>query len=190
MKIEYGNVIPGYNCPNCGAPVRTAICEYCGSETGFTEEMSFNEYRTINKKTISLGFFNTIFPLMFAFPFTLMPISFIAMSIEEHESEMVVIPGMILFIIFGIGAFAYFFINVFGYLSLVFYGKKTEGVVYGFTEDDLTINDEEALRVKILTTMDGRKGYMYLPTYDTVKTYRIGDRIPIKYTKKYVMLED
>ena len=57
------------HCPNCGAPVNTEVCPYCHAATGVNTWQADMEYPVIDCKEANIGFWNVIFPLIFAFGF-------------------------------------------------------------------------------------------------------------------------
>ena len=68
------------NCPNCGAPITTEICPYCNVVTGLYTQNADMEYPVIECKEANMGFWNVIFPMIFAVSFgfagLIMPILF------------------------------------------------------------------------------------------------------------------
>ena len=53
------------NCKNCGAPVTSEICPYCGSMTGLNTAKADMEYPVLECKEVNIGFWNVIFPGIF-----------------------------------------------------------------------------------------------------------------------------
>ena len=67
----------GMTCRNCGAPVTSEICPYCGSSTGLDTSQANMEYPTLECKEANINFWSVVFPSFFAVMFTfggLMPV--------------------------------------------------------------------------------------------------------------------
>lgn len=52
-------------CPNCGTPLTSDICSYCGDVKGIETKDAAMEYPVIECKKASINFMNFYFPLMF-----------------------------------------------------------------------------------------------------------------------------
>ena len=57
------------HCPNCGAPVTSEVCQFCGAATGLDTASADMMYDSIDVKEAHLNFWNVIFPSMFAAAF-------------------------------------------------------------------------------------------------------------------------
>ena len=57
------------NGSNCGAPITTEICPYCNVMTGLDTKNADMEYPVIECKEANVGFWNVVFPMIFAFAF-------------------------------------------------------------------------------------------------------------------------
>ena len=57
------------NCKNCGAPVTSEICPFCGSMTGLDTLTADMEYPVLECKEANIGFWTVAFPAVFAIGF-------------------------------------------------------------------------------------------------------------------------
>ena len=94
------------HCASCGAAVTTAICPYCGSLTGLTEEDSYNEYPVLDCKSAKLTFFNTVFPLIFTLSFGLAGGILLAVGLAAERFLLLM---SLPFLLIGTGAGIFFF---------------------------------------------------------------------------------
>ena len=59
------------NCPSCGAPIVSEICQYCGVATGLNTAEAQMEYPVLECKEATLGFWTIWFPMIFVVAFGL-----------------------------------------------------------------------------------------------------------------------
>ena len=171
-------------CSNCGAPVTSEICPYCGAMTGLDTASANMEYPVIECKEAHLNFWNLAFPAIFAVGFGffgfIFPFAF-SMAGDKMESFVKII--CIPFAITGIVAFIIVIRNLYYFLSVCLAGSETEGRVYGYVDDNMLLNGQAAQVCKILLhTPDGPRFIMY-QLKETTHPYGINDRISLKVFK-------
>ena len=61
-------------CKNCGAPVLSEVCQYCGCRVDSADTAKLSaEYETLDCKNASLTFWNTIFAGIFSVTLNILP---------------------------------------------------------------------------------------------------------------------
>lgn len=181
-----------YICSNCGAAVTSEICPYCGSVTNVETSEAYMEYPVLNCKEAALGFWTTVFPLIFAVMFTIAGIVMLTVAISgiaEDGATPIVILMFIPFLLIGIAATVIVLKNVIRYAILKSKGKHITGIVYGYTNDNVRINGSPAQIVKILVdTQQGKRFIMY-QLGDTSKPYGVNTEIKLIVYKNIFMIE-
>lgn len=181
-------VIEKTNCPNCGAPITTEICPYCNTATGIKSAKANMEYPVIECKEANLGFFNTVFPLIFAVGFGFFGFVF-PIFMREEEEFTTVIAMCSIFALIGTVAFIIVLINVGRSIMIKLKGKDINGIVYGYMDDNLIINGSPAQIVKIKAdTQEGPRFILY-QTGDTKQPYAINSSINLKVYKNIFKIE-
>ncbi|MCR5719965.1 MAG: hypothetical protein K6F84_05315 [Lachnospiraceae bacterium] len=171
-------------CPNCGAPVTSEICQYCGTMTGLDTASANMEYPLIECKEAHLNFWNLAFPAIFAFGFGFFGFIFpIAFSMAGDKfggfAKIICIP----FAVIGVVALIIVLRNLYYYFSVRLMGKETEGTVYGYVDDDMVLNGQAAQACKILIhTSEGPRFIMY-QLKETLRPYGINGKIRLKVYK-------
>lgn len=169
------------NCSNCGAPIKTEICHYCGTVTGLDSAKVDMEYPAIECKEAHMGFFNVVFPLIFAFMFGLIgviiPITY--MKDEFWGDMLFILP----FLIVSVVAWCLALTPIFRFIKVKLFGKEIEATVYGYMNDNLYINGVPAQTVKLLVqTNDGPKFILY-QLGDIRKPYEIKSTLKLRVYK-------
>lgn len=183
-------VIEKNNCPNCGAPITSEICPYCNTATGINTAAANMEYEVIECKEARLGFFNTVFPMIFAvgFGFFGFVLPF-ALASADNEDITTVLGICSIFALIGVIAFIIVLINLSRYLIIKLKGKEIFGIVYGYMDDNLFINGNPAQIVKIkIDTNEGPKFILY-QTGDIKQPYKINSQIKLKVYKNIFHIE-
>lgn len=178
-------------CPNCGAPVTSEVCPFCNTTTGVRSKEIAPEYPVIPCKSAKLSFFKTIFPMIFAVSFGF--VGFVVpFFIDKIDSEGEKVSGFI-FLPFAIISVVAAFITLlfmYRYLITQWKGKECSGIVYGYVDDMVTINNVPAQKVKILINTDAGKRFILYSTGTTSRLYQINSRIELKVYKKYFLVMD
>ena len=139
------------NCTNCGAPITTEICPYCNVMTGLDTKHADMEYPVIECKEANVGFWNVVFPMIFAFAFGGPSITFpiVFLSVDREAFGFIIFMFIIPFII-GLVAFIIGIRPVIRYISIKTKGQEIDGTVYGYMDDNVIINGSPAQIVKLL----------------------------------------
>lgn len=188
------DIIGNLNCRNCGAPVTSEICPYCGSKTGLTTETADMEYPVIECKEANIGFWTTVFPLAFALGFGFFGFAFpIMMSSSADDPAGAPQPWFIYlfclpFAAVGIGAAVITILPIIRWFRLRSRGKHITATVYGYVNDNVLINGRPAQVVKLLAeTPVGRRFLMY-QLGGTRKPYGINTELDLLVYKDYFMI--
>lgn len=178
-------------CPQCGAPVVSEICSYCGANIADYEELASEftaEYPTLPCKPARLSFFGTIFPLIFFLCFGIigvfMPLmTFFMSGVEDAPKWLVVliIPFAAISIGFGIS----FFKNIISVAAVALRGEKIKATVYGYMDDTVAYNGNNGKIVKLLIDTPQGKRFIFLPLEATNKPYQVNSTITVKHYKNF-----
>ena len=188
-----------YHCRNCGAPVTTELCPYCNSLTGLSTSNANMEYPVEECKEAKLGFWNVVFPLIFAFGFgffgLLFPFIFILSDVSENNTltpsfSLPVIIMCLPFAVIGIVAFIIAIKPIIRYLSLKRNGIEIEGTVYGYMDDNILLNGQPAQIVKILIDSPKGKRFILYQLGDIKKPYELNSRIKLYVYKDYFLIKE
>jgi len=174
-------------CPSCGAPIVAEICAYCGTATGLNTDEAYMEYPVLECKEAAMNFWNVGFPLIFAVSFGFAGLMVFAISIIGFGS-----PFMLLmaapFLLIGIAASVFVVRTVSRNVKVKTRGEKLQATVYGYMDDNVTINGRPAQIVKLLVhTSDGPRFILY-QLGNTVKLYGINDTVDIMVYQNYFMI--
>ena len=177
-------------CPNCGAPMTSEICPYCKNKTGLDTANAYMEYPVIDCKEVNLNFFSIGFPMIFAVSFGffgfIFPLIFLINA--PHEALTVFLMCSI-FGIIGIVAFVIAARNYIRSIKIKKHGKEIEATVYGFMDDDYTINGSPAQIVKLLvTTKEGPRFILY-QLGNTQKTFKVNSKIKLLVYQNIFMIK-
>jgi len=181
------------NCPNCGAPITSEICPYCGLNTGYQELKDYNNLPKIDCKEAHIGFWTTFFPLIFAFGFgfagLVMPISFMISGDENFDGLTLLF--FVPFALVGIVA-AYFSIAPLVRLFLIkTKGTEIDGLVCGYTNDNVTLNGAPSKVAIIKIDTDEGPKLIHYQLGDTVCPYEIQSKIKLKvYKDMFTIIKD
>ena len=196
------------NCKNCGAPVTSEICPYCGSLTGLVTAKANMDYPILECKEANINFWNTVFPGIFFVVFgvigTIFPIIFYKTSQSMADSFKstsgfdgfmsfdFASPALLMcipFLLIGIGAFIVMIRPIIRYLLLKMKGKQIQGTVYGYVDDNVLLNGIPAQTAKILVqSPDGPRFIMY-QMGRTDHPYGINSKIDLYVYNNYFMID-
>lgn len=168
------------HCANCGAPATTEICPYCHVPTGIDTKNADMEYPVIECHEVNLGFWNVIFPMIFAVAFSLSGIMTIGIiSITSLLGDTSMFNFGYIFLTIGLVALVIALIPVVRNAKMKINGKEIEATVYGYMDDNIYINNEPTQIVKLLVdTNDGKKFILY-QLGQTIKPYKINSKIKL-----------
>ena len=187
-----------FHCKNCGAPVTTELCPYCNSFTGLKTSEADMEYPVEECKESKLGFWNVIFPAIFAFGFGffgfLFPIIFMLADVPTEGSSfsptILVLIFCIPFAVIGIVATVITIKPILRYFSIKRHGIEIEGLVYGYMEDNIIINGLPAQIVKILIDTPKGKRFILYQLGDVKKPYKLNSKINLLVYKDYFLIKE
>ena len=180
------------NCPNCGAPITTEICPYCNVVTGLDTRNADMEYPVIECKEANMGFWNVIFPMIFAVSFgfagLIMPILFLSVGGDVFPKIMILF--FLPFALIGIVALIIAIKPVIRFITIKTKGKEIYATVYGYMDDNILLNGRPAQIVKLLIdTNDGKKFILY-QLGDTKQPFKINSQIKLKVYKDIFLIEN
>ena len=190
------NVVAGMTCKNCGAPVTSEICPYCGNATGLRTSQANMEYPTLECKEANLNFWTILFPLIFAFGFGFFGIAFPIMFTfggesfkSDFDSPWIVYLFCLPFAAIGVGAVVAVIKPIVRYIMIKTKGKHIEAVVYGYTDDNVIMNGRPAQVVKLLVeTPVGKRLIMY-QLGSTEQPFGVNTTVGLIVYKNYFMIE-
>ncbi len=167
-------------CKNCGAVVKSEICPYCGFATGIDMLKLHPEYPVFECREVHLSFWTLGFPAVFAVAF----IIFTGVGIFLMP---------LLAIVFGLGGIIATYIvasRLIGYLIVKLFGRRVEGIVYGYVEDNFIYNNKVGKVAKILIdTKKGKKFVMY-QLGDTFEAYGVNSTVRLRFFGNLFMIDD
>lgn len=181
-----------YICSNCGAAVTSEICPYCGSVTNVKTNEAYMEYSVLNCKEAALGFWTTVFPLIFAVMFTIAGITMLTIAISgmaEDGATPIIILMFIPFFLIGIAATVTVLMNVIRYMTLKRKGKHITGKFYGYADDNVRINGRPAQVAKILVDTPQGKRFIMYQLGSTEKSIAINQEVHLLVYKNIFMIE-
>ena len=178
-----------FHCKNCGAPVTTELCPYCNSLTGLNTANANMEYPVEECKEAILSFWNTIFPLIFAFGFGFFGILFpiIFFSVDKEMGTMSILMCFP-FAIIGIIAFIIAIKPIIRHILLKKKGIEIEGTIYGYMDDNILINGNPSQIVKILIDTPKGKRFILYQLGDIKKPYQLNSKIKLLVYKDYFLI--
>lgn len=179
------------HCNNCGAPVTTEICPYCNATTGINSKVANMEYPVIDCKEANVGFFNVVFPMIFAIAFGFAGIMVTSMLyfISKAGAGKQFNFGII-FLVIGLITFIIAIIPLIRKFLIELNGKTIEATVYGYMDDNVLINGIPAQIVKLLVdTNDGKKFILY-QLGDTKQPFKVNSKINLKVYKDIFEIEN
>ena len=174
-------------CPSCGAPVVSEICAYCGSATGLHTDDADMEYPVLECKEATVNFWTLWFPAIFAVAFGTAGLTVLLFSSSAYGSPAMWLIG-IPFLLIAAAASFFALRTVLRRRKVKKHGKMIRGIVYGYMDDNVQINNRPAQIVKLLVqTQDGPRFLLY-QLGDTVKPYGIHDRIDLMVYQNCFMI--
>ena len=177
------------HCANCGAPVTTEICPYCNARTGIDSHFADMEYPVIECKEANVGFWNVVFPMIFAFMFGIFGFLFPFAFAVDGELDFIVFVFLIPFGLVSVGAFIVGIRPLIRYIIVRLKGKEIDATVYGYMSDIYNINERPSKMAKLLiNTSDGPRFVLY-SLGSTVKPYKVNSRIKLKAYKNIFLIE-
>ncbi len=159
----------GGKCPSCGAPVKSEICPYCGTKTGFDTATAEMEYPVIKCKEMILDFWSVGFPLIFALAF-------------GTPGALCMIAAPFVGIPFSLIGFVSAFLiirRLIGHALVKAKGRRITGIVYGYMDDDVYYNNEPGKVAKILVDTKKGKRFLLYQVGGTETPYKINRRIEL-----------
>jgi hypothetical protein len=179
------------HCANCGAPVTTEICPYCNVFTGIDTKYADMEYPIIECKEANIGFWNVLFPMIFAVSFGFFGFMFpIAFALTDPKEFIPVVLSCSIFALVGVVAFVIGIKPVLRFMSIKRSGQEIEATVYGYMDDNVLLNGRPAQIVKLLiNTNDGEKFILY-QLGDIKQPYKINSKIKLKVHKDIFLIEN
>jgi len=180
----------GLSCKNCGAPVTSEICPFCGAVTGMVTAQADMQYPVLQCKEATLNFWTVAFPAIFAFSFGFFGFAFPFLFAKSGSEEMgTVLLISIPFALIGVVAFIIMLRPIIRFLILKSKGTRVTAKVYGYVDDNVLINDQPAQVVKLLVYTP--EGYRFV-TYQlgtTDQPYGINTEIELLVYKDIFMIE-
>ncbi len=175
------------NCPSCGAPVVSEICAYCGMPTGLNTSEADMEFPVLDCKEVVMNFWTIWFPMIFAGAFGVPGFIMLMIYILAFRNYIILLLG-IPFLLVGIAASFFVIRTILRYVKVKTRGKIIQGTVYGYIDDNFTINSQPAQIIKLLVqTADGPRFILYqLGT--TLRPYGIHAKIDILVYQNLFMI--
>ena len=178
-----------YICSNCGAAVTSEICPYCGSVTSVKTIEAYMEYPVIDCKEAALGFWTTVFPLIFAVMFTIAMLTIAISGMAEDGAMPLIILMFIPFFLIGIAATVTVLKNVIRYITLKRKGKHITGMFYGYAGDNVRINGRPAQVAKILVDTPQGKRFIMYQLGSTEKSITVNQEVRLPVYNDIFMIE-
>lgn len=181
-----------YTCSHCGAAVTSEICPYCGSVTNVDTSDAYMDYPVLECKEATLGFWTTLFPLIFAVMFSMggiMMLMILLTGKADDGSEPFLILASIPFFGVGIAATVIVLINLLRYIILKSKGKHITGILYGYTNDNVLLNGHPAQVAKILVDTPNGKRFIMYQLGSTDKNIDINSDVNLLVYKNIFMIE-
>lgn len=150
------------------------------------------EYPVIECKEANMGFWNVIFPMIFAVSFgfagLIMPILFFSVGGDVFPKTMILF--FLPFALIGIVALIIAIKPVIRFITIKTKGKEIYATVYGYMDDNILLNGRSAQIVKLLVdTNDGKKFILY-QLGDIKQPFKINGQIKLKVYKDIFFIEN
>ena len=192
------------NCPSCGAPITTEICPYCHVATGLDTRTADMEYPVIECKEARVGFWNCVFPAIFAFAFGIGGLAplVMALAMKAVSSEVGEASGFFSssFVFFGFSSIIFLPIGVIALVLAIkplirnakikANGKDIEATVYGYMDDNILLNGHPAQIVKLLVTTEEGPKFILYQLGDIKQPFKINSKINLKVYKDIFLIEN
>ncbi len=173
-------------CPNCGAPIVSEICQYCGVATGLNTEQAQMEYPILECKEAVLSFWTLWFPMIFAVVFGIPALIMLPFALV---TVIFLFVGLPLFVVGG-GAMFVVIRTLVRYSKIKKHGKPIQATVYGYMDDNILINDKPAQIVKLLVETPNGPRFILYSLGKTVKPYAVNSTIDLMVYKNYFMITE
>ena len=182
----------GQVCPNCGAPVTTEICQFCGASTAIRSKDSDMIYPVIECEEVDVNWQEFCQILVLGLTF----IGFIIFALFMFNRSLSTI---LHFIIFGsIGALFLGFVikSIYKYMAVVLFGSKITGVVWGYMDNNRqsrVLHGQPGNRiggqiVKILVNTTKGKRFLLYELRNDEQPYGVNQIINLKkYKNMYII---
>ena len=173
-------------CKNCGAPVTTEICSYCGSITGYEAAKDDILYPVKKSKSAALTFVTIGLPLIFAGLLTVFSIfigiALFGAGLNAFQSLYV---GFFFVIMAGCALFAYYIpiSHIIRYILAYLFGKRVKGIVYGYKGGSIVVNGNTVQDVKLLIEDGENSRFIIYKPNKTIQMLGINDEIELKNFK-------
>ena len=175
------------NCPSCGAPVVSEVCAYCGIATGLNTAEADMEYPVLECKAAILNFWTVWFPAIFAFAFGIAGLSVLIIAITGNRDTTMLLMG-IPFLLIGIVALLLMLRTILRYVKVKARGKMIQATVYGYMDDEVSLNDQPAQIVKLLVQTPNGPRFILYKLGSTLRPYGINDNIDVMVYQNYFMI--
>lgn len=178
------------HCPNCGAPVISEVCPYCGAFTGLNTVDADMMYDSMDVKEGHLNFFSLAFPAVFAGAFGffgfIFPIFFLDNASKSDAVRVVLCCSP--FAATGLVSAIIVVRNVLRCAAIKLRGEVITGTVYGYMDDDIMYNEAPGQKIKILiNTKTGPKFILYQLTSPD-RPYPVNTQVDLKVYKNICIL--
>ncbi len=182
---------PGMTCKNCRAPVSTELCPYCGNVTGLNSAQAYMDCPELECKEANVNFWTVLFPLVFALAFTFAGGALIVVAVRgEIGADSWILWLMSLpFLAVGISSWGSVVRPVINWVLITRRGKYIEGIVCGYLDDDVTLNDRPAQIVKILVDTPNGKRYIKYQLGTADRPYGINQTIGLWVYRDRFMID-
>ncbi|MBQ9573129.1 MAG: hypothetical protein IJR22_07055 [Acidaminococcaceae bacterium] len=173
-------------CKNCGAPVLSEVCQYCGCRVDSADTAKLSaEYETLDCKTADLTFWNTVFAGIFSVTFSF--VGFLPLWLDSVAMNADRPPRFFFFIfaVVGVGATVIVIYSLYKYVLVSLKGKEITGIVYGYMDDVINYNHRPGQVCKILVETLKGKRFIYYSLQGTNKPYPINEKVRLKVYKNY-----
>ncbi len=177
-------------CPQCGAPITSEVCLFCENATNVNSQSAAMGYPTIDCKEVSPGFWTVLFPGIFLLSFPSCSIAALLIAISPHDREeksflslFIVVFGAI-----GIASLIIMFRPIIRYLILKMKGKRITGTVFGYLDDNVTMNGLPGQVVKILVHTKRGPRFLFYQLGRTDKPYAINSKVSLDVYKDMIRI--
>ena len=179
------------NCPKCGAPILSEVCQFCGTYIGKVATADLTpEYPVVECKLAKIGFWTVGFPLMFGGIFSCASIPLIWASdlMDKADSPVPMKVFLIPFILIGLISLGFALYRIFRTIQVKKSGTQRSGVVYGYMDDTVAYNGVNGQKVKILVDTSEGKKFILVPLGTTSKPYEVNSAVDVKLLDKWAAI--
>ena len=174
-------------CQYCGAPIVSEICAYCGNPTGLNTANANMEFAVLDCKAVVLSFWTIGFPMIFAGAFGVPGLIMLLICIFGFPHIILGLMGS-LFFIGGLISLMIVLKTIIRYINVKRKGKSIQGTVYGYMDDNFTINGQPAQTAKILVQTVNGPHFILYKLGTTIKKYGINDKVNLKVYQNHFMI--